>query len=79
MTDIQYAIVGGPPVDWRGLQVIDLDTGKPISRVIEVDAAQGWLRRYREDEQGMVFIDPAKPDEAAQERIEGRFQIVRSL
>lgn len=77
MTELSYAKVGGPPARWQKLKIIDLDTGLEVSKVVEVNTTEGWLIRYREDAEGRPFIDPEKPDQAARERVEGRFQIVR--
>jgi len=74
---ITYAKAGGPPDDWHGLRVFDLDTGAEIERVEEVNAAEGWLIRANLDERGYVYPDPEKPDEIARERIKGRFEIRR--
>lgn len=74
---ITYAVVDGPPDDWRGLKIFDLDTGEEVDHVIEVNATEGWLIRYRKDERGYIFPDPDQPEEAARERITGRFQIRR--
>lgn len=75
MEAITYAVVDGPPDDWRGLKIFDLDTGQEVDQVVEVNVAEGWMIRYRKDENGRIFIDPDQPDEAAKERIEGRFEI----
>lgn len=74
---ITYAKVDGPPEDWRGLKVYDIARGAEVERVIEVNAAEGWLRRYRVNENGDMFLDPDAPARAAEERIEGRFEIRR--
>lgn len=76
MAEIAYAKVGGPPVDWHGLKVIDLDTGAEIKRVVEVDAANGWLIRHSLNDKGLVYADPENPERVAQERIAGRFKIL---
>lgn len=73
MTDLTYAVVGGPPVDWHGLRVFDAD-GNEIENVVEVNAAEGWLIRCKVDENGNVY---AEGDEVARERITGAFTIKR--
>ena len=79
MSDITYAVVGGPPHDWRGLKIFELVTGSEVRDVLEVNTAEGWLIRYVRDESGMIFIDPKRPDEAARQRIEGSFEIRRPV
>lgn len=69
--EITYARVGGPPADWKGLEVRDLDTGELRTDVVEVNSAEGWCVIYR--------LDQWQPwmDQIPQERIEGRFRIER--
>jgi len=74
---ITYAKAGGPPDNWRGLKIYDLDTGKEVWDVEEVSAVEGWLIRMKRNEKGEIFIDPANGDEVAVERLEGRFEIRR--
>lgn len=71
---LTYAIVGGPPDDWSDLRVVDA-AGNQIADVVEVNAAEGWLVRYKRNEAGEFCIDG---DELVRERIEGNFRIVRS-
>ncbi|GEM_PF-2759377 len=78
MSRITYAKAGGPPTYWRGLKVFDLESGREVTKVVEVNAAEGWLLRFREDERGQMFEDPNSPGHAAQERLSGHFKIVRS-
>ena len=75
MKTLTYAIVGGPPEDWRGLVIVDLETGREVRDVVEVNSAEGWLIRFRRNEQGHVYLDPDRPDEAARERLTGKFEI----
>lgn len=72
--EISYAKVHGPPADWRGLCVFDADTGEEIQDVIEVDASNGWLVRYKMGDDGHAFIEG---DEVAKETLTGRFRIER--
>jgi len=69
---ITYAKVGGPPDNWWELRVLDLDTGKFITEVIEVNTAEGWLVRYKTDENGQPIISGLN---WARERVEGNFEI----
>jgi hypothetical protein len=77
VSEIVYAKVDGPPDNWHGLRIIDLDTGQEVLDVIEVNAAEGWLISYKRNSAGNFFLDPAKPDEIARQRVEGRFEIRR--
>ncbi len=70
---LTYAVVGGPPVNWHDLQVLDRDTGAPIDGVVEVNTVEGWLIRYIRDEQGRLVSGAGK---AAKERVVGNFMIV---
>lgn len=74
---ITYAKAGGPPDDWQGLRVLDLETGDEVDRVEEVNAAEGWLIRAKLNAEGMVYSDPDRPDEIARERLTGRFALIR--
>lgn len=40
-----YCKAGETP-GYRDVVVVDLDTGREVSHVIEVNTAEGWLRRY---------------------------------
>jgi hypothetical protein len=71
---ITYAKVGGPPDDWASLQVVDLDTGEPVERVVEVNASEGWLIRHKVDDTG--HIETAN-GYIVWERLDGRFEIRR--
>lgn len=77
MTELTYAKTGGPPHDWQGLKVFDLDTGQEVLKVVEVNTAEGWLISYRLNDKGMVYSDPENPEYAATQRIEGRYEIRR--
>lgn len=64
--EITYAMVGGPPDNWKGITIIDLDTGLEACDVIEVDAGDGWLIRAARDGRGLIY---------AEEKLNGRFEI----
>ena len=72
---ITYAKVGGPPDDWYGLQVIDLETGQEVTEVVECSADGGWLIRQKTDENGRIVLSPINTIEY--ERLDGRFEIRR--
>jgi hypothetical protein len=76
---ITYAKAGGPPDDWHGLKIYDLDTGQEVTQAEEVNAAEGWLIRAKLNDRGMIYIDPEKGDEIARERLEGRYEIRRPI
>lgn len=44
--DCAYAKVGGPPDEWWGIHVFDLDTGEEILGVIEINCEEGFLVRH---------------------------------
>lgn len=71
-TEVTYAKAGGPPDDWRGLAIIDLDTGQEVLDVTEVDTVAGWLVSYKRNAEGSYYLDG---DQIARQRIEGRYQI----
>ncbi len=71
---ITYAKSGGPPGDWHGLLVIDLETGAEVDDVHEVNAAEGWVIRAERNDAGQLFL---RDDAVAMERLEGRFEIRR--
>lgn len=77
MGEITFAKVDGPPADWRGLRVIDLDTGLELDGVVECDTVERYVIRNRKDERGLPYEDPEKPGHVAMERITGRFEIRR--
>lgn len=69
--DLIYAKVGVTP-DAHHLRVIDLDTGAPVNRVLEINTRQGWLVRHVTDGQGR----PVRTgDGLATERVAGRFRL----
>lgn len=69
-----YARVGGPPEEWRSLQVIDEVTGQIVSGVVEVDCKEGWLRRYVSLEQLSFYFSTQRIEV---EHIVGKFRIER--
>lgn len=79
MTDkpITYAKVDGPPDNWRGIRIFDLDTGLEVSRVEECNTVEGWLIRAKLNEDGQIYtVGEGDDAEIARERVEGRFLIV---
>jgi hypothetical protein len=72
--ELTVAKVGGPPWGWMCLEVVDLVSGEPIDRVLEVDAVGGWLVRYVLGRDGRILLVHGTP---VLERIEGRFVIRR--
>jgi len=76
MDEITYAKVNGPPDDWYGLRIFDLNSGAEVGEVIEVNTAEGWLVCYAPDDDGVLRVDQATGT-AKTKRIEGRFEIRR--
>ena len=78
MTELTYARAGvcPAPFPFGKIKVFDLDTEQQVLDVVECDAAAGWLISYKRGPDGRFYIDPASPDRAASQRIEGRFKIV---
>lgn len=70
---LTYAKVGGPPDDWCGLRVLN-EQGEEIDRVVEVNAAEGWLVRHKV-KGGCLVVEG---EHVATERIEGQFTIERA-
>lgn len=78
---ITYSKVGGPPVNWHNLKVIDLDTGKEITNVIEVDCEKEWLLRYPDKPIDFCAGDPecakcSKKPHIRTERLTGNFTLI---
>jgi hypothetical protein len=76
---LTYAKAGGPPDNWRGITVIDLETEQPVEAVVEVDTLAGFVIKHALDAAGNGVIDWNAPGGPAiiLERIEGRFEIRR--
>lgn len=74
---LPHAKVGGPPDDWHGVRVVDLDAGQEVTEVIECNAAEGWLVRAASDANGCFVLD-GEGDEThiRYERVVGRFLIL---
>lgn len=79
MKKLTYARAGvePDPFPYGALRVIDRDTGQEVLDVKEVNTVEGWVVSYRRNSEGQIYVDPNFPDRAAQQRIEGRFEIVR--
>lgn len=76
---LTYVKSGGPPDDWRDVQIFDLDAGKYLYGVVEVDAVAGWAIRLATNARGHFYSDPENPEQMARERIEGCFEISRKV
>lgn len=71
---ITYARAGGPPDNWMGLRVFNIDTGKEMLNVHEVDAEAGWLVQYVVvDEKAGTLM--AVEGQLVLERVDGNFRI----
>lgn len=55
------------PAHWYARVFLD---GLEVERVIECDTDQGWVRRYKEDEDGRLFLN-ADGTGAAEETLMG--------
>lgn len=86
--EIRYAKVDGPPPDWVGLRIFDVDTGEEIMEVVEVDCDDGWLIRFKPGSDGKIYScdekdcscvgDDLDPNgHIATEKLHGRFRIER--
>jgi hypothetical protein len=74
---LDYALTGGPPDNWQGVRVFDLDTGLEVRDVVECNAVEGWLIRAKLNEEGEIYtVGEGDDAEVAQERIDGRFILV---
>lgn len=71
MTETTYAKAGETP-GYQWLEVVDMQTGRVVNEVVEVNTREGWLVRYRTDESGHLLLDGS---EVITERLEGRFQL----
>lgn len=70
---ITYAVVGGPPANWIGLRIIDLETGEEVDKVVEVDTRAGWVVRLA-SVNGEVLVDYRR-NRIFREAIFGSFEI----
>lgn len=70
---ITYA-KGGETPGGEFLEVFNLDTGEKIDDVAEVNCDEGWLVRYRHDEDGNLIPNWDK-GECETEKLTGRFEI----
>ncbi len=69
--EITYAKVNGPPDNWYDMRVFDAKTGEEIKEVVEVNTAEGFLRRHKM-RKGQLYVVDGK---VVIERIRGRFAI----
>lgn len=47
-TGLTYCKVGGPPVNWQELLVLETKTRRVMNGLVEVNIEKGWVRRYAE-------------------------------
>ena len=50
-----YAKIGVTP-GWTDLRVVDAETGKAVSKVIEANAQEGWLVRFETKSGNLVRV-----------------------
>lgn len=77
MGDITFAKVGGPPADWMGVRVFNVETGVEMKNIVEVDTVEGYVLRHRVDAQGLLIIE-AGSARVSVERVNGAFRIERA-
>jgi hypothetical protein len=51
---VAYAKVGGPPTFWHLLMVYNADTGEEIKDVVEFNLEEGWVRKYKRNNDGSL-------------------------
>lgn len=64
----------GETKGWNKLDVIEGDDVRPMAEVLEVDAKQGWCRRYMRGPDGKLLTNEGQ---LVEEFVEGSFKIVR--
>jgi hypothetical protein len=57
---------------WNRLEVVEGDDVRPMAEVLEVNAAEGWCRRYLRGADGKLVTNGG---ELVEERVEGEFSI----
>ena len=72
MTQLTYAKTGGPPDNWKNLQVIDA-SGNALPNIVEVNIAEDWAI-VLDLTAKPVWISPEKKV-AAKKKIKGKFRI----
>jgi hypothetical protein len=69
---LTYAKAGGPPKNWAKLEVLEGDDVRPMAEVLEVNAAEGWCRRYMRGPDGKLLTNRGA---LVEEFVEGEFTI----
>jgi hypothetical protein len=69
---LPYAKAGGPPKNWAKLEVVEGDDVRPMAEVLEVNAAEGWCRRYMRGPDGKLLSNGGA---LVEEFVEGEFTI----
>ncbi len=67
---LQYVRVGGPPMDWKKVEVCC--NGQWSKGWIEVDVVEGYGMRLACDAEGRMIIEDEK---IKRERVDGEFQL----
>ena len=77
MEPITYALAGccPAPFPYGKIKVFDLDTGQEVLDVKEVNTVEGWLESLKRGGDGRYYVDPENHEQAATQRIEGRYEI----
>lgn len=77
MFELDYAKLGESPIPfpYGKIDVRNRETGEDYDLVVEANAVEGWLIRYRTDPDGSPLLNLAT-EEIERERIEAPIQIV---
>jgi hypothetical protein len=62
----------GEPKNWAALEVCEGDDVRPMAEVLEVNAAEGWCRRYMRGPDGKLLTNGGA---LVEEFVEGEFTI----
>jgi hypothetical protein len=68
---LTYAAHGNPK-NWNQLEVVEGDDVRPMAEVLEVDATDGWCRRYMRGPDGKLLSNGGY---LVEEFVEGEFTI----
>lgn len=60
---------------WNRLEVVEGDDVRPMAEVLEVDAKEGWCRRYMRGPDGKLLTNSGS---LVEEFVEGKFSIRRA-
>ncbi len=52
-----YVKAGGPPANWKKIQVVLKSNGRKVPDVVEADAHEGWYDQAMRDKAGSIERD----------------------